>query len=253
MSNDGQEKSSSTINNSIGIKLISSCKLQDVIKWWCGVNLRIFIILLFFITLKCAKTLAKDIPIIVISASKSPQSESIVGSDVSVIKEDLISNSGEYFLGDVLSENLMGMNYFQSGGYGTVSGIQLRGQPKWYSTVYINGIKLSDPSTPSNDYYFSNLMNSSLDSVEILKGSQSTLYGSGAIAGTINLYSKKCREGHNQNVISEGSFGTRNLNLSYDGKENNLIIYFKYQILVPMGSLQELMIMKKIDTGMTIM
>ena len=50
----------------------------------------------------------------------------------------------------------MGMNYFQSGGYGTVSGIQLRGQPKRYSTVYLNGIKLSDPSTPSNDYYFGN-------------------------------------------------------------------------------------------------
>ncbi len=228
MSNKGQGKSSSTINNSIGIKLISSCKLQDVIKWLLGVNLKIFIILLFFITFNYVKAFAKDIPIIVISASKSPQSESIVGSDVSVIKEDLIANSGEYFLGDVLSENLMGMNYFQSGGYGTVSGIQLRGQPKRYSTVYINGIKLSDPSTPSNDYYFSNLMNSSLDSVEILKGSQSTLYGSGAIAGTINLYSKKGREGHNQNgYISEGSFGTRNFNLSYDGKENNFDYIFQ--------------------------
>lgn len=168
--------------------------------------------------------IAKEIPVIVISASKSPQSKSIVGSDVTLVESETISNSNENFVGDILSENLIGMNYFQSGGYGTVSGIQLRGQPKRYSTVYINGIKLSDPSTPSNDYYFSNLMNNSLDSVEILKGSQTTLYGSGAIAGTINLYSKKGEEeGHHQNgFISEGSFGTRNVNVSFDGKNNKL-------------------------------
>ena len=42
------------------------------------------------------------------------------------------------------------------------------------------------------------LMNNSLETVEVLKGSQSTLYGSGAIAGTINLYTKKGKEGHHK-------------------------------------------------------
>ena len=184
--------------------------------------------LLFFVFIQSAKTNAENIPIIVISASKSPQSKSIVGSDVLVINQNTISNSSENFVGDILSENLIGMNYFQQGGYGTVSGIQLRGQPKRYSTVYLNGIKLSDPSTPSNDYYFNNLMNSSLETLEILKGSQSVLYGSGAIAGTINLYTKKGKDGHNKNgSISQGSFGTRNVNLSYDGKEDNLDYLFE--------------------------
>ena len=185
-------------------------------------------LILFFNFFELVKVYAKDIPIIIISAGKSPQSKSIVGSDVVIVNEETISNSGENFVGDILSENLMGMNYFQSGGYGTVSGIQLRGQPKRYSTVYLNGIKLSDPSTPSNDYYFGNLMNTSLEAVEVLKGSQSTLYGSGAIAGTINLYTKKGKEGHNHSgSISEGSFGTRNVNLSYDGKENNYDYFFE--------------------------
>jgi vitamin B12 transporter len=185
--------------------------------------LRLSVLLLTFIFLEYSKVQANEIPVIVISASKSPQSKSVVGSDVSVINENTISNSGESFVGDILSENLMGMNYFQSGGYGSVSGIQLRGQPKRYSTVYLNGIKLSDPSTPSNDYYFNNLMNSSLKAVEVLKGSQSTMYGSGAIAGTVNLYTKKGREGHNTSgSISERSFGTRNVNVTYDGKEDNI-------------------------------
>ena len=179
--------------------------------------LRILIFILFTFFLM-NKSLATDIPIIVISAGKAPQSKSTIGSDVSIIDSSGLAESNEYFVGDILSENLMGMNYFQSGGYGTTSGIQLRGQPKRYSTVYINGIKLSDPSTPSNDYYFGNLMNNSFESIEVLKGSQSTLYGSGAIAGTINLFTKKGREGHHQTVnLSEGSFGTRNLNTSFDG------------------------------------
>jgi len=178
--------------------------------------IRIVLILFFLITI--SKSLAKDIPVIVISAGKTPQSKSTIGSDVSIVDSNDINNSSEYFVGDILSENVMGMNYFQSGGYGTTSGIQLRGQPKRYSTVYINGIKLSDPSTPSNDYYFGNLMNNSFDSIEVLKGSQSTLYGSGAIAGTINLFTKKGNEGHNKTFdISEGSFGTRNLNAAFDG------------------------------------
>ena len=85
--------------------------------------IRLSIFLLLIIIFNSIKVYAKDIPIIVISAGKSPQSKSVVGSDVSIINEDTISNSGENFVGDILSENLMGMNYFQSGGFGTVSGV----------------------------------------------------------------------------------------------------------------------------------
>ena len=80
------------------------------------------------------------------------------------------------------------MNYFRSGGYGTISGIQLRGLPKRYSTVYIDGVKMSDPSSSDNSFYFSNIMNSSIKNVEVLRGSQSSMYGSGAIGGAINIY-----------------------------------------------------------------
>lgn len=190
-------------------------------------KIKFTIFLIIFLAIYHLKVFAKDIPIIVISASKSPQSKNIVGSDVSLIDKNTLSDSSENFVGDILSENLMGMNYFQSGGYGTVSGIQLRGQPKRYSTVFLNGIKLSDPSTPSNDYYFGNLMNNSLEAVEVLKGSQSTLYGSGAIAGSINLYTKKGREGHNNSgFLSGGSFGTQKINLTYDGSEDKLDYFF---------------------------
>ena len=185
-------------------------------------NVRLSLLLLTFLFLKYSIVQAKDIPVIVISAGKSLQSKSNVGSDVEVIDNKTIENSNEYFIGDILDNKLNGINYNQSGGYGTVSGIQLRGQPKRYTTVYIDGVKVSDPSTPSNDYYFNNLMSGSIDRVEILKGAQSSLYGSGALAGTVQLFSKKGQEGHNKDVnISTASFNTQKIDLSFDGKSND--------------------------------
>jgi vitamin B12 transporter len=172
---------------------------------------------------------SKEIPIIVISAGKTLQSKGTVGSDIEVIDSKTIQNSNELFIGDILDNNLNGMNYFQSGGYGAVSGIQLRGQPKRYSTVYIDGVKVSDPSTPSNDYYFNHLLSGSFDRVEVLKGAQSSLYGSGALAGTIQLFSKKGRDGHNKDAnISTGSFNTQKVDLSFDGKESNYDYFIGY-------------------------
>ena len=48
--------------------------------------MRLSIFLIFFIFFETVKVYAKDIPIIVISAGKSVQSKSIVGSDISIIK-----------------------------------------------------------------------------------------------------------------------------------------------------------------------
>ena len=186
-------------------------------------------LILFFNFFEFAKVYAKDIPIIVISAGKSPQSKNTVGSDVTVIDRKTIENSNEYFIGDILDNNLNGMNQFQNGGYGAVAGIQLRGQPKRYTTVYIDGVKVSDPSTPSNDYYFNNLVSGSFDRVEILKGAQSSLYGSGALAGTVQLFSKKGQEGHNNDInISAGSFNTQKVDLSFDGKYDNYDYFVGY-------------------------
>ena len=125
----------------------------------------ILVYLLFFIKI----SIADDIPVIVIAPSKIDQSYSTVGTSVTSLSNKEIQENGKFFLGEVLNDNLPGMNYFRSGGYGTVSGVQLRGLPKRYSTVYIDGVKMSDPSSSDNSFYFSNIMTSSIDKVEILE------------------------------------------------------------------------------------
>ena len=109
---------------------------------------------LIILTVSAEILYAADIPIIVIAPGKTIQSYGTVGSSVSVIDSKDLENSNEFFLGNILDDGLPGMNYFRQGGHGTISAIQLRGLPKRYSTIYIDGVKMSDPSTTDNSFTF---------------------------------------------------------------------------------------------------
>ena len=186
----------------------------------CQMMLRVLVF--FYFILVSNSAFSKEIPIIVISASKKPQSLSTVGTSVTILDEKFFSNSSEYFLGDALSTSTTGANFFQSGGHGTSSAIQLRGMPKRYTTVYIDGVKMSDPSSVSNDFDFNNILTSQISRVEILKGNQSSVYGSGAIGGTIHVTTKKGEPGFKKDInYTTGSHGTHNLATSISGGDEN--------------------------------
>ena len=186
--------------------------------------IRLFIsIFLFF---GPAKLYAKEIPIIVISAGKSVQSYSSVGSQVKIIDSETIKNSPETFLTDLLESQSQGLNIFQLGGSGTNSGIQIRGLPKRYSTVYIDGVKMSDPSATDNGFYSQGVFKNSIDRIEILKGSQSSLYGNSAVGGTINIFTKKGKLGKHSNVVvNTDSNDTQDLYYSFEGADEKQNYY----------------------------
>ena len=191
--------------------------MQKILK----ISFFIIIMLLFF-----NKAFSKDLPVIVISPGKTPQSLSTVGSTVTVIDGETIRNSNENFLGAIIDQESGSTNTFQDGGHGTNMGIQLRGLEKRYSTVYIDGVKMSDPSSPDNSFYFQNIMKESIDRVEVLKGNQSSLYGPNAIGGTIHIFTKKGKPGFRSNtIVKSGSNDTNSIYYSADGGNNKVSYY----------------------------
>jgi vitamin B12 transporter len=164
--------------------------------------------------------IAEEIPTIIISAGKTPQSLSTVGSSVEIVTSDDIQNSTHSGIANIIDDFTTGTNLFQAGGVGANIGIQLRGLEKRYSTVYIDGVKMLDPSSSDGSFYLENVMKNGIERVEILKGTQSSLYGSNAIGGTINIFTKKGREGKHSNLqLDTGSQNTNNITYSVDGDD----------------------------------
>ena len=194
--------------------------------------LKLLIILIF----PAKELFAADVPVIVIAPGKTPQSSSTVGSTVTVIDEKAIGGSSDFSLAHIIEDNSTSTNMFQLGGHGANTGIQLRGLEKRYSTVYIDGVKMLDPSSADGSFYMENITKNSIDRIEILKGTQSSLYGSNAIGGTIHIFTKKGRKGNHSNFeIESGSNNTQNFLYSFDGANDKFDYYLGLNKIITDG------------------
>lgn len=94
---------------------------------------------------------------------------------------------------------------------GSLQYLYLRGADARQTLIMVDGVKLSDAATPDNTIDLSELSLANIERIEIVRGSQGTLYGSSALGGTINIITKKsAQKGITGNAgLQAGTFGAK--------------------------------------------
>jgi vitamin B12 transporter len=128
---------------------------------------------------------------VVVTANKYEQKQSTTGKVLNIISRQQLERSGGKTLSEVLN-TLPGLTMIGANNVlGTNQNISIRGASAGNVLLLIDGIPVNDPSAITN-YYDLNFINiDQVERIEVLKGGQSTLYGSDAVAGVINVILKK--------------------------------------------------------------
>lgn len=147
---------------------------------------------------------------VVVTATRFPKKVSETGKVVTVISNREIENNNGKDLAQILTEQA---GLVVNGAYsnpGKDKSLYLRGAGTDYTVILLNGIPVSDPSGTGGAFDIRMFPVEQIERVEILKGAQSTLYGSDAIAGVINIITKKAVDRPLQAYggLSVGSYNT---------------------------------------------
>ena len=126
---------------------------------------------------------------VVVTATRIPTPQLEVASTISVITAEDIAARQVETLPDLLKQ-VPGLNVIQSGGPGGQTSVFIRGTNSNHTKVLVDGIDVSDPSSPIGTFDFGPFLTQDIQKVEILRGPQSGLYGSDAIGGVIQIITK---------------------------------------------------------------
>jgi vitamin B12 transporter len=132
-----------------------------------------------------------------------------VGNAVSVVTGEELRRQQIRHAGEAL-RSFPGISVAKSGGFGNFTQVRIRGAEGNHTLVLIDGIEVNNLS--DGEFDFSNLSAEDLDRIEVIRGPLSSLYGSNAVGGVVNIVT---RRGHGPATASArveaGSFGTRDL------------------------------------------
>ncbi len=159
---------------------------------------------------------------VVVVANRTPQPLAKVGQSVTVLTLPEIQADQELVISDIIVRT-PGVGFSRNGGPGSATGLRIRGAESDQTQVLIDGVKLNDPSAPGGGYNFGDLLVSDVARIEILRGPQSTLYGSQAIGGVVNIVTvDPSRPLQGDAQVEGGSFGTGYAKAGIGGREGKL-------------------------------
>lgn len=147
---------------------------------------------------------AFDLEAITIFANRTPTELARSGASVTVVERAEIERAGDATLAEVLARQ-PSLSFTQTGGPGQTGSIRLRGGHPGLVAVFVDGIPLRDSSSTDGSYDFGGLRTGDIERVEIIRGAQSALYGTSAVAGVVQITTRRPEtEGTRQTLAIEG-------------------------------------------------
>ena len=151
----------------------------------------------------------------VVTATRSAQPLSDVVADVSIIDRAQIERSGAVALADVL-KRVAGIEIARNGGPGTPTSVYLRGAESRFTAVYIDGVRVDSQATGGASW--ESIPLALIDRIEVLRGPAAAVYGSDALGGVVQLFTKRGESGFAPFVeMGLGTYSTRKLNAGLSG------------------------------------
>ncbi|MBI3676625.1 MAG: TonB-dependent receptor [Proteobacteria bacterium] len=161
---------------------------------------------------------ATSVETVVVTATRTEQPKQKTGASISVITAEDLKQRQTVTVSDAL-EQTPGLTVVRNGGLGQTTAIGIRGALAGQSLVLIDGVRINDPSGPDGPAVLGDVLVNNISRIEILRGPQSTLYGSDAIGGVVDIITQ--RGGENafalQTSAEAGSFDTWHVNAAAHG------------------------------------
>lgn len=152
---------------------------------------------------------------VVVTANRTPQALSSVLADMSVLDRAAIERSGAASVADLLAR-LPGIEFIRNGGPGTSTDVLIRGGESRHTAVYIDGARVD--SQASGGALWQQIPIEQIDRIEVLRGPAAAVYGSDAVAGVVQLFTKRGAGAMKPTAsVSAGTYRTRQAQAGLSG------------------------------------
>ncbi len=162
-----------------------------------------------------AQSAAPSLGETVVTATRVEQPVSDLLADVSIIDRDTIERSGATGVADLLAQ-LPGVQFSRNGGIGNTTGVYIRGAETRFTAVYIDGVRIDSQSTGGAAWEAIPL--SQIERIEVLRGPAAAVYGSDAIGGVVQFFTRKGDGKASPYIgLGGGSYGLRRAEAGISG------------------------------------
>ena len=150
-----------------------------------------------------AQEIAQDsLETVLVRAAREPISISELGSAVTLLNSETLAQRQTAPLAEIL-RSVPGVAVSRAGVMGSQTQLRMRGGEANQVLVFIDGIRANDPAQ-NDEFNMAHVLNYDIESVEVIRGPQSALWGSDALSGVINITTRQAQGGSRASAFAEG-------------------------------------------------